>query len=74
MAVDVQGRAVRLPRWQFDEDVLLWMGQIIRALDASDGWEVLSFLETPHGGLDGRTPRVALEQGDVEPVLVMALS
>jgi hypothetical protein len=33
------------------------------ALGTTDGWQMLSFLETPHEALDGLAPRIALEQG-----------
>ncbi len=64
--------AVRLPRWQFDGDLLLWIGPITKALQPNSGWHVLSFLETPRGALEGRTPRQAIEQGDVDRVLLLA--
>jgi len=32
-------------------------------LPGMDGWQVLTFLETPASALDGQTPRAALEQG-----------
>ncbi len=74
IAVTAPGLGTRLPRWQFEDHLLLWIGPICRLLDANweNGWQVLSFLETPHGGLAGRTPRQALEQGDVEGVLAVA--
>ena len=72
IGIPVQGQHMRLPRWQFDDDFLLWIGPIAAELRATSGWTLLSFLETPHGALCGRTPRQAVEQGDVE--LVMALA
>lgn len=72
VALTWQGHETRLPIWQFAGDLLLWMGPVSEALEASKGWQVLSFLETPLDGLEGRTPRVALEQGDVERVLALA--
>lgn len=71
-AVATRGRVWRLPYWQFDVDLLPWIGPVCEALGATSGWQVLWFLETPHGGLDGRTPRAALEQGDVCRVLMVA--
>lgn len=32
-------------------------------MGTTDGWQMLSFLETPHEALDGLVPRIALEQG-----------
>jgi hypothetical protein len=67
------GDAMRLPSWQFQGEVLLWIQSIGQALEATNGWHILSFLETPHGGLGGLTPRQGLEQGNVELVLALAL-
>lgn len=55
IAVTAPGLGTRLPRWHFEDQLLLWIRPICRALDANreDGWQVLSFLETPHGGLGG---------------------
>lgn len=72
VALTLHGHETRLPIWQFAGDLPLWIGPVSEALEASSGWEVLSFLETPYDGLDGRTPRVALEQGDVDQVLALA--
>ena len=72
IAVSSPGVGTRMPRWQFSEELLLWIGPIMQALGTKSGWPVLTFLETPHGGLEGRTPRTALEQGDVELVLAVA--
>lgn len=72
VALSLQGYETRLPSWQFEGDLLLWIGPVSEVLEASNGWQVLSFLETPLDGLEGRTPRVALEQGDVEQVLSIA--
>lgn len=72
VAVNLPGVGTRMPRWQFSEEVLLWIGPMTQALGTSSGWPVLAFLETPHAGLEGRAPRQALEQGDIERVLVLA--
>ncbi|MDH4392551.1 MAG: hypothetical protein QE285_14150 [Aquabacterium sp.] len=45
---------------------------LARALGTTDGWALLSFLETPHGALEGATPRAAIEQGRAERVLEIA--
>lgn len=71
VGVPTQGQSMRLPRWQFDEDLLLWIGPIAAELRTTSGWILLSFLETPHGGLSGRTPRQAIEQGDIESVMAL---
>ncbi len=72
IGLTVDGHVLRLPRWQFDGDLLLWVEPIFEALDTRSGWTVLSFLEAPNGALEGRTPRQALEQGDVAQVLDLA--
>lgn len=69
-----RGRSLRLPRWQFEEDLLLWIGPIAEELCTASGWTILSFLETPSEALSGRTPRQAIEQGDTELVMALASS
>lgn len=56
------GRIV-LPRWQFEPPFLFFIRDICDALGTTDGWELLSFVETGSAALDGLTPRTALEQG-----------
>jgi hypothetical protein len=56
-------RGWRLPSWQFEPRIFEALPEISRALDTTDGWALLDFLETPHGALDGLTPRQALERG-----------
>lgn len=73
IGVRIPGQPMRLPIWQFADDLLLWISPIAQALQAKSGWQLLSFLESPHGGLSGRTPRQAIEQGEVERVLAVAL-
>lgn len=53
---------MKLPRWQFDPFVWPEIQRIGQALGTIDGWQVLTFLETSNPALDGRSPRVALEQ------------
>jgi hypothetical protein len=52
----------RFPRWQFD--AALW--PVVQQLTELQGnaFAVLAWLETPLGAFEGRTPRVALEQGE----------
>jgi len=52
-----------LPKWQFEPYVFLVIHSLYDALGTTDGWQMLSFLETPHEALDGLAPRIALEQG-----------
>lgn len=65
-------RGYKLPKWQFEP--LMWQAlpSIIEALGSTEGWEIYSFLETPHGALDGATPRRAIEQGRMGEVFGLA--
>jgi hypothetical protein len=56
-------RGFKLPRWQFEPTVFPLLQPLAKALGASDGWTVLSFLESAHPALDGLTPRMALDKG-----------
>lgn len=64
------GRAV-LPRWQFKPPFWFVIRDISDALGTTDGWQLLSFVETEAAALDGLTPRTALEQG-ISPMRVLA--
>ena len=68
------GLGLRLPRWQFSEPMSSAMPKVISGLGTVDPWSVLSFLESPHGAFGGRTPRVAIEHGEAERVMVLAAS
>lgn len=68
------GLGLRLLRWQFTEPMSSAMPQVICGLGTLDPWSVLSFLESPHGALGGRTPRAVIEQGESERVLALAAS
>lgn len=66
-------RGFKLPRWQFEHTVWPLLQPLAKRLGTSDGWQLLSFLETPSMGLDGHTPRIALEQGvSGERILALA--
>jgi hypothetical protein len=65
-------RGFRLPVWQFDPQFWGLIPQLSMALGSTEGWTMLSFLETPLGGLDGKTPKAAIEQGLAERVLELA--
>jgi len=56
---------LRFPQWQFEPRIWPVVQRLAAALQATGGMEMLSWLETPHGALDGRTPRAALEQGEL---------
>lgn len=65
-------RGFRLPTWQFEP--LLWeaLPALTKALGTTEGWALLTFLETPLGGLQGMTPRQAIEQGKAARVIELA--
>lgn len=65
-------RGYMLPRWQFDHPMWDMLPKLSAALRTAEGWALLAFLETPLGGLDGSTPRQAIEQGKAERVLLLA--
>lgn len=65
-------RGFRLPRWQFEPALWAALPDLAKALGTTEGWTLLSFLETPLGGLRGRTPREAIEQGDGARALTLA--
>ncbi len=56
-------RGFKVPKWQFEPFALPAIQAISHALGTTDGWKMLSFLETPHEALHGLTPRIAMEQG-----------
>jgi hypothetical protein len=56
-------RGFKMPKWQFEPYVFPVIQSLFEALGNTDGWQMLSFLETPHEALDGLAPRIALEQG-----------
>lgn len=65
-------RGFRMPRWQFEP--LMWdaLPRLSAALGTTEGWALLAFLESPHGALDGRSPRQAIEQGQTDKVIRIA--
>lgn len=73
VAVEGPTRGRKLPRWQFEPKVLDRLPSVLAALgDDHDGWMQLAFLESPLAALGGRTPRQALEQGEVARVEALA--
>lgn len=64
---------LRYPRWQFDRRIWPVVQELASALDTASPTALMNWLETPLGALDGRTPRAALEQGELaERVLALA--
>lgn len=66
-------RGFKLPRWQFEPAIWPVLQPLAKALGTNDGWQLLSFLESPATALDGQTPRAALEQG-TSPERLLALA
>ena len=56
-------RGFRVPKWQFEPYVFPVLQSLAKALGTTDGWRLMSFLETPLDALDGLAPRTGLEQG-----------
>jgi hypothetical protein len=56
-------RGFKVPKWQFEPYVFPLIHSLFEGLGTTDGWQMLSFLETPHEAVDGLAPRIALEQG-----------
>lgn len=65
-------RGFRMPRWQFEPSMWDALPKLSTALGTTEGWALLSFLESPHGALDGRSPRQAIEQGQADRVIEIA--
>jgi hypothetical protein len=65
-------RGFRLPTWQFEPAVWDALPVLFKALGTTEGWAMLAYLETPLGGLQGMTPRQAIEQGHVARVIELA--
>jgi hypothetical protein len=65
-------RGYRMPRWQFEPALWDALPRLSAALGVTEGWAILAFLETPLGGLNGRTPRAAIEQGEADRVVQLA--
>jgi hypothetical protein len=64
----------RLPRWQFDPAIWEAIPRVVTALNTAHGWALLNFLESPCCALGGRTPRHAIEQGDLRQVLLACVA
>lgn len=65
-------RGFRLPKWQFEVPMWEALPKLTKALGTAEGWAVLTFLETPHPGLDGATPREAIERGLQDRAITLA--
>jgi hypothetical protein len=66
------GRGLVGPLWQFEPVMLAALPRLSAALGTTHGWALLSFLESAHGELGGRTPRQAIEQGETDLVIQVA--
>ena len=69
IALEGRRNSFRLPRWQFEPNMWDAIPHLVTALSTTHGWTLMSFLESPCGALGGRTPRQAIEQGDLQAVL-----
>jgi hypothetical protein len=65
-------RGFRLPKWQFDVPMWDTLPKLSMALGTTEGWALLAFLESPHPGLDGVTPREAIERGMQDRAVTLA--
>jgi hypothetical protein len=65
-------RGFRMPRWQFEPRMWDTLPRLAAALGTTEGWALLAFLESPHGGLAGLAPRQAIEQGQADRVIALA--
>lgn len=65
-------RGFRMPRWQFEPQMWDALQPLSTALGTTEGWALLSFLETPSGALEGLSPRQAIEQGQAARVMALA--
>lgn len=65
-------RGFRMPLWQFEPSMWDTLPRLSAALGTAEGWAILSFLETPHGALNGIAPRQAIEQGHMDSVIKIA--
>ncbi len=65
-------RGFRMPRWQFEPSMWNALPRLSTALGTTEGWALLSFLESPHGALNGISPRQAIEQGQSDKVIKIA--
>ena len=72
IAVSVSRLPMRLPRWQFEDSVLLWIGPINRALGSERAMAGRSLVLEARKMVSTDTPRQTLEQGDVAQVLAVA--
>lgn len=62
-------RGFRLPAWQFEPHFWPFIEKVTSALGNHNGWDVLSYLESPQKTLGGVTPRSLIEQGHGDRLL-----
>lgn len=67
-------RGYRMPKWQFEPRLWEALPLLSAALGTNEGWALLTFLETPLGALQGKTPRASIEQGKAQRVLELAMA
>lgn len=59
-------RGFKVPQWQFEPVFWPWVQKVADALGNNDGWDILSYLETPREDLGMQTPRSLIEQGHAD--------
>ena len=70
LGLDRGRHGLAYPAWQLrDGRPLPGLEEVLAKLRGADPWEQLGFFLEPHDALDGETPLVALERGDLDPVL-----
>lgn len=74
VAFEVRRYGWRLPRWQFEPAIWDAIPHVAAALGTTQSWPLMNFLESASGALGGRTPRQAIEQGDLNAVLRAGLA
>lgn len=74
IALETGRHGCRLPRWQFEPAIWDAIPHVAAALGTTQGWSLMNFLEGACCALGGRTPRQAIEQGDLDAVLQAGLA
>lgn len=73
--IGLQGliRGFKLPAWQFEPALWPAVQRLAKTAGTTDGWTLLSFLESPLDALEGRSPKEALIEGvDIDRILQIA--
>ncbi|MEZ4239427.1 MAG: hypothetical protein R3F59_25375 [Myxococcota bacterium] len=68
LAVAIGRRGYLYPAWQFADGVSVRLPRVREALGDADPWSQIRFFVSPNSALAGRSPVVALRQGDDDEV------